>query len=194
MKILAFAASLRKDSYNRKLIRIGADIAQELGAAVELVDFHAFDMPIYDGDLQSTAGLPAGALQWIKKLETADGMIISSPEYNNSIPGSLKNAIDWVSRARPIPFKGKSALLLAASPSFAGGVRGLWQLRIPLECLGVFVYPEMFPLPSADEAFDEKGNLIDPKTPERLRRLIGAYLKAAEALANLQPRHPSSAP
>jgi NAD(P)H-dependent FMN reductase len=95
----------------------------------------------------------------------------------------LKNAIDWVSRARPVPFKGKSGLLLSASPSFAGGIRGLWQLRIPLEGLGVLVYPDMFPLPSADEAFDEDDQLRDPKTRERLDKIIAAYLKTAEALA-----------
>jgi chromate reductase, NAD(P)H dehydrogenase (quinone) len=86
-------------------------------------------------------------------------MIIASPEYNFSIRGTLKNAIDWISRIRPVPLRGKSALLGAASRGTIGGIRGLWQLRILLEGLGVHVYPDMFALETAEEAFLPDGTL-----------------------------------
>lgn len=183
MKFLMFAASLRKESYNRKLIRLAAEIVRESGHAIDLADFHEFDMPLYDDDLQAQSGLPPGALEMIRRIEGADGLILSSPEYNYSLPGTLKNAIDWISRAKPVPLRGKSGLLLSASTSLVGGIRGLWQLRIPLEGLGLFLYPDMFALAAADKAFAENGTLKDPALSERLRKLIADYLKAAEALA-----------
>ena len=183
MTILAFAASLRKDSYNRKLIQLAADIARGHGTEVDLADFREFDMPLYDGDVNQNAGLPPGALEMVRRIEGADGIIISSPEYNFSLPGTLKNAIDWVSRARPMPLRGKSGLLLAASTSVIGGIRGLWQLRIPLEGLGVFLHPDMFALASAQGAFEEDGRLKDQALTTRLETLVLGYLEMAARLA-----------
>ena len=82
--------------------------------------------------------------------------MIASPEYNASMPGVLKNAIDWTSRHRPQPFHARHALLLSASPSMLGGNRSLWALRVPLEHLGTRVYPDMFSLAQAHTAFDER--------------------------------------
>ncbi len=183
MKLLAFAASLRKDSWNRKLIKVAVDLARQLGAEVDHADFHEFDMPIYDGDVQSGSGLPPGAVEMIRRIESTDGLMISSPEYNFSLPGTIKNAVDWVSRAKPMPLKGKSAILLSASPSLVGGQRGLWALRVPLECLGVFVYPDMYSLPQADKQFDEGGGIKEVARVERLRKMLDGYLKAGRALA-----------
>lgn len=183
MKFLMFAAALARSSQNRRLIDLAARIVRESGHLVDPADFHEFDMPLYDGDLQAQSGLPPGALEMIRRIEGSDGLIISSPEYNFSLPGTLKNAIDWVSRAQPMPLRGKSGLLLSASTSLVGGIRGLWQLRIPLEGLGVFLYPDMFALGAADKAFAEDGTLKDPALSERLRTMITGYLKAAEALA-----------
>ena len=182
IKILAFAASFRKGSFNKKLIHIAADLAQKRGAKVDLVDFKEFEMPLYDGDLEESQGLPKGALKLKECIEASDAMIISSPEYNFSIPGTIKNAIDWLSRAKPVPLKDKWALLLSASPSLVGGNRGLWNLRIPFECLGTHVYPEMFSLAQAHQAFDEKDQLKDPQSLQRLEKLVDAFLKkCAEA-------------
>jgi chromate reductase len=184
MKVLAFAASLRKDSLNRKLIRIAAEHLKRQGVEVDLADFHEFDMPLYDGDIQDTTGLPAGALEFSKRLKAADALLISSPEYNYSLPGTLKNLIDWVSRERPtIAFRGKTTQLLSASMSPVGGVRGLWQLRIPLEGLGAFVCPDMFALAEADDAFstDEK-SLNDAKLEERLAKMLSSFVHTARAL------------
>ena len=183
VRLLAFAASLRKGSLNRKLLRVAAEAARSQGAQVDLAEFAEFDMPLFNGDLHDAQGFPPGAEALKRRLETVDGLLLASPEYNYSLPGTLKNAIDWLSRYRPVPLRGKSALLLATSNGAIGGVRGLWQLRIPLECLGVFVHPDMFPLPNGREAFLEDGSLRDPQAAERLDKLVANYLKAARALA-----------
>jgi NAD(P)H-dependent FMN reductase len=185
MRVLAFAASLRSASLNRKLIELAARIAREEGADVDLADFHEFDMPIFDGDLQQREGLPPGAQGLVRRLERVDAVLIASPEYNYSIPGGLKNAIDWVSRARPMPWRGRSIYLLSASPSPMGGIRGLWQTRIPLEGCGALVFPDMFALANANEAFDAQGGLRDPAMADRLHRELTGFLRLAEAVAGV---------
>ena len=104
-----------------------------------------------------------------------------SPEYNASVPGHLKNAIDWASRKRPQPFHTRHALLLSASPSMVGGNRGLWALRIPLEHLGARVYPDMFSLAQAHSAFKPDGNLADPDLAARLEGTIASFMDLMEA-------------
>ena len=107
MRVLAFAASLRRASLNRKLVEVAAGVARAAGAQVDLAEFREFDMPIYDGDLDASAGLPPGATELRRRLEQTDAVVIAAPEYNYSIAGPLKNAIDWVSRARPLPWRGE---------------------------------------------------------------------------------------
>jgi NAD(P)H-dependent FMN reductase len=94
MRLFAFAAALRRDSLNRKLVRLAAAAAERAGATVELADFHDFDMPLYDGDLEATSGVPEGARRLRERFLATDAFLISSPEYNFSMPGTLKNAID----------------------------------------------------------------------------------------------------
>ncbi len=177
--LLAVAASLRKASLNRRLLQVVVDHARRMGATVDLAEFHEFDMPLYDGDLQARDGIPAGAQAFGGRIQAADGLLLASPEYNNSIPGTLKNAIDWVSRIRPAPLKGKSALLMSTSTGLVGGNRGLWALRVPLELLGAHVYPDMFSLAQGDKAFDEAGALTDHAVAQRLEKLVAAYLEIA---------------
>jgi NAD(P)H-dependent FMN reductase len=183
MKVLAFAASLRAGSLNRKLVTLAAEIAREEGAEVDLAEFREFEMPIYDGDVDVAQGLPPGGLELRRRVEAADALLLAAPEYNYSVSGALKNAIDWVSRARPMPWRGRSVYLLSASPSPMGGIRGLWQTRIPLEGCGALVFPDMFALPHANEAFDAAGRLRDGKTAERLRREITGFVRLAESVA-----------
>lgn len=183
MRILAFAASLRAGSLNRRLIVRAGELARAAGADVDLAEMREFDMPLYDEDLDKHAGLPPGALELKKRLELADAVMLASPEYNYSIPGVLKNAIDWVSRARPMPWRGKSVYLLSASPSPMGGIRGLWQTRIPLEGCGALVFPDMFALAGADRALDERGRLRDAALAERLEREVTGFVRLAEAVA-----------
>lgn len=182
MKMLAFAASLRAGSLNRRLVELAARIAREHGAAVDLADLREFDMPLYDGDVEVAEGLPTGALELARRIREADALMIASPEYNYSISGVLKNAIDWTSRARPMPWRGRSVYLLAAAPSPMGGIRGLWQTRIPLEGCGALVFPDMFALAHAAEAFDGEGGLRDAALAARLEREVAGFVRLAEAL------------
>lgn len=178
MKILIFAASLRKDSLNKKLASQAKNILSTLpNIEIDFADFREFEMPIYDGDLESTKGIPKGALEFISRIQSANALIVSTPEYNGSIPGSLKNALDWGSRAKPNPFDTKPVLLLGASPGALGSIRGLWHSRVPFEALGAFVYPQMFGLAKAHEAFDESGTLKDLKNLEQLTKTLHGYLK-----------------
>jgi NAD(P)H-dependent FMN reductase len=189
LRILAFAASLRKASFNRRLLQVAVDRVRSLGEEVDLAEFHEFDMPLFDADLQARSGFPPGAVEFSRRVTLAQGLLIASPEYNYSLPGTLKNAIDWLSRIRPMPFRGRSALLLSASNGQFGGIRGLWQLRIPLEGLGVFVYPDMYALPWAEQQFDDQGRLVEPERRERLETMLAGYLKAARALAGEELRN-----
>jgi NAD(P)H-dependent FMN reductase len=183
MKILAFGASLRKDSFNRKVIGQVDQILRGMsGIELDHADYKEFEMPIYDGDVEEESGIPAGGKEFIRRIQAADAVIISTPEYNGGIAGTLKNAIDWSSRIDPIPWDGKPVLLLGASPGGFGAVRGLWHTRVPFEAIGAFVYPEMFGVPRAHQAFDEKGAFVDAKNRARLEELIQSYLKFAAGL------------
>ncbi len=183
MRLFAFAASLRRDSWNKKLLACAADLVRSGGVDLDLADFAEFELPLYNLDLQEAPGFPPTLTTLARRVSEADGIMIASPEYNYSLPGHLKNAIDWLSRLRPMPLRGKHGMLLAASTSLVGGIRGLWQLRIPLEGLGVVLYPDMFALAQAHQAFDEQGQFKDPQVRERLEKLVGGYLQVAKKLS-----------
>src|ERR1700690_2177036 len=100
-KILAFAGSTRKESFNKKLVKVAADAARAAGAEVTYLDLKDIPMPLYDGDLETEQGLPENAKKFKAMLLAHDGLLISAPEYNSSISGVLKNAIDWASRPAP---------------------------------------------------------------------------------------------
>lgn len=177
MKVLAFAASLRAASLNRKLIhQVGSILSSMAGIHVDLADFREFHMPMYDGDLESRDGIPPGGLQLIQRIRKADGLVIAAPEYNGGMPGTLKNAVDWVSRADPDPLEGKPILLIGASRGALGAVRGLWHCRVPFEAVGAHVYPHMFGVPRAHQAFDDAGSLLDRQLLARLQHLLTSYI------------------
>ena len=179
MRILAFAASLRKGSYNKMLIGQAAEAASRMGAEVDLADFAAFDMPLYNQDVQDEAGFPAGALEFARRLNEADAFMISTPEYNYSIPGTLKNAIDWISRMKPMPLKGKPGLILAASGGTVGGARVLSAIQPIFQSNQAILAPGMFMLPFAHKAFDEHGKFTDPEVAKRLDATVSAFLEFA---------------
>lgn len=139
-----------------------------------------FDVPSYDADAEIAQGIPKGAEELRRRLIDNDAFIVSSPEYNASMPGTLKNLIDWTSRFRPQPFDGKHGLLLSASPSMVGGNRGLWALRIPFEHLGARMYPDMFSLAQANKALVE-GDIADRALRSRFEKNLQAFLSLAEA-------------
>jgi NAD(P)H-dependent FMN reductase len=116
-----------------------------------------------------------------RRVEAADGFVIASPEYNASMPGMLKNAIDWASRHRPQPFNARHGLLMSASPSMTGGNRGLWSLRIPFEHLGARIYPDMFSLATAHDAFNDEGGIASTQLAERFERTIVGFMDLVEA-------------
>jgi chromate reductase, NAD(P)H dehydrogenase (quinone) len=182
MKLLAFAASLRKGSLNKKLLRNAVELARARGAEIDLADFREFDMPLYDEDVKAQ-GFPPGAEELARRIHANQGIVLATPEYNYSIPGTLKNAIDWISRMRPYPTAKKTVLLLSTSTGAVGGARGLWQTRIPLECCGAYVHPDMFALPNGLSAFDESDQLLEGKQRERLDKQIEAFLQFTTKLS-----------
>jgi chromate reductase, NAD(P)H dehydrogenase (quinone) len=187
LRVLVFAASLRAASLNERLAALAATVVQEHGADVDRAAMADFDCPAYNGDVEQMGGMPAGAQRLRDRLVAADGFVIVSPEYNASMPGHLKNVIDWASRIRPQPFNGRQGLLLSASPSMAGGNRGLWSLRVPLEHLGARLYPDMFSLAQAHQAFDDAGRIASSVLQERFARTIECFLDLVEAAKHYRP-------
>ena len=181
VSILVFGGALRADSLNDQLATLAAETAKEIGATVNRATMKDFDCPSYDGDVETSDGVPAGAQAFAKRLNENDAFIVASPEYNASMPGCLKNVIDWTSRLRPQPFNGKQACLLSASPSMTGGNRGLWSLRIPLEHLGARVYPDMFSLAQAHEAYDSDGHIQNDLLKKRFDTMLRCFVDLVEA-------------
>ena len=181
IQFLIFGASLRKDSLNDRLASLAAEVVRSKGGTADYASIREFDCPSYDLDSEHGGDLPLGAQRLRERLNAADGFIISSPEFNASMPGNLKNTIDWTSRFRPQPFNGRQALLMSASPSMVGGNRGLWSLRVPLEHLGARVYPDMFSLAQAHQAFDAQGKIADQTLTKRFESVIECFMDFVEA-------------
>jgi NAD(P)H-dependent FMN reductase len=184
-KILAFAGATRVQSWNKKLIRIGASLAAEAGAEVTLIDLRDYPMPLYDGDIEAAEGLVPKARELKTLMLAHDALLLSCPEYNSSITAVMKNTIDWVSRPRPdepSAFKGKIAGLIAASPGNLGGVRGLLTVRQVLTTLGVLVVPTQFALSQAASAFAEDGSLKDGRHRDAVRAVVSDLLRVTRAL------------
>ncbi len=177
MKILTFAGSLRKDSLNKKVCRNVEKfvLSQDLGE-IKFIDLQPLNIPIYDGDNEISSGLPSEVQKLCAEIINSDALILSSPEYNGSISGVMKNLLDWISRHKPNPFSGKHVLLCAASPGALGGVRGLWHTRVPFEVLNCHVYPEMLGFPKAHEAFESDLRIKDDKTREHFEKVLRDFI------------------
>lgn len=176
MKILFFAGSLRTGSFNKMLSKIAKDYASKQGFECEFIDLKDYEAPLYDGDNESKLGVPESIKALHEKLKKADAWVVSCPEYNGSIAGVLKNYIDWLSRVKDHCFTGKHVKLIASSAGALSGVRGLWHSRVPFEALGCHVFPAMTGIGSNFAAFDEKGNLKDPKHQEMLENNLDSFL------------------
>ncbi len=181
VRLLVLSASLRRESLNTRLANLAGRCIEANDGTVTVKCMAEFEMPSYDQDVQDRDGFPQGAEALRRAVEDNDAFVIVSPEYNASMPGSLKNAIDWLSRFHPQPFSERQCLLLSASPSMVGGNRGLWSLRVPLEHLGSRVYPDMFSLAQAHTAFDDDGNLTSRDLHERLDQTVIAFMDLVEA-------------
>lgn len=163
-RILAFAGSLRKGSFNKQLVKIAATGASSAGAEVTTIDLRDFALPVFDEDLEAAEGLPENGRKLKELFRANDGLLISSPEYNSSIPAVLKNAIDWVSRPEPDTppldcFSGKVAGIMATSPGGLGGIRCLVHLRSILGSIQVTMIPDQVAIPAAHDAFGDDGKL-----------------------------------
>ena len=181
VRFLVFSASLRRGSLNSRLAELAAACISANGGQVDVASMRDFDAPSYDQDVQHEEGFPAGAEEFRRRLQACQGFVVAAPEYNASMPGALKNAIDWVSRFAPQPFNERHGLLMSASPSMAGGNRGLWALRVPLEHLGARVYPDMFSLAQAHRAFTAEGRLADEQLQQRFDTNVINFLDLVEA-------------
>jgi chromate reductase len=181
IRLLVFSASLRQASLNTRLAELAAVTLEARGAEVDRGSMREFDCPSYDFDVQDEDGFPPGAEEFRGRLEACDGFVVCSPEYNASMPGVLKNAIDWNSRYSPQPFNERHGLLLSASPSMVGGNRGLWALRVPFEHLGARIYPDMFALAQAHTAFDADGRIANTQLQERFEANLADFLDSVEA-------------
>jgi NAD(P)H-dependent FMN reductase len=187
-KILAFAGSLRRGSFNKKLVKIAVRGAEQAGAEVTTIDLRDHPLPIFDEDLEAAEGLPENGAKLKELFRAHDGLLISAPEYNSSITAALKNTIDWVSRPeegrQPLDcFDGKVAGLTAASPGALGGLRGLVHVRAILGNIKVVVLPQQFALSKAHEAFNDDNSLKDEKQRQTVEG-IGAAV--AEMVAKLR--------
>ncbi|OEJ93449.1 NADPH-dependent FMN reductase [Streptomyces thermolilacinus] len=181
LSFLVMTGSRRADSFNTKLARLAVDAVEANGASAAFATIRDFEVPDYDGDAERSDGIPPGAERFRERLNDVDALVIASPEYNASVPGVVKNLIDWASRFRPQPFNELQVLLLSASPSMVGGNRGLWALRVPLEHLGARVYPDMFSLAAAHTQLGEDGRIADETLRERFEANIVNFMNLVEA-------------
>lgn len=174
IKILGFAGSLRKGSYNKALLRTARDLAPR-EAEIEIFDLEG--IPPYNQDLDND--MPAKVREFKEKIKKADAILIATPEYNYSVPGVLKNAIDWASR--PIgdnSWDGKPVAIMSASIGMIAGARAQYHLRQS------FVYTNMYPLnkpevmvPFAEDKVDSNGNLTDPKSRDKIKELVASLVE-----------------
>jgi chromate reductase len=187
VRVAVLSGSLRRASYNTKLVRFVAAQVKGPGVEIDEISLGDLDLPFMNEDLEKEKGLPAGAKDLKKRLIAADVILIASPEYNGSLSGVLKNAIDWASRPNegeaPLAcFKGKVVGLLAASPGKLGGLRGIRHLRQILSQLQAVVHPNEFALASAHEAFDDQGAIKDAGAAKMAVGVGEAAVKMAKAL------------
>jgi chromate reductase len=169
IEILGFAGSLRKGSYNKALLRAAAELVPAQ-ASLEIFDLN--DIPIFNQDLESS--IPEAVARFKKKIRAADALLIATPEHNFSVPGVLKNAIDWASRPHADnSFEGKPVAIISASTGMLGGARAQYHLRQTFVFLNMYPVnkPEIF-VSFAGQKFDSEGRLTDGKTRELIAELL----------------------
>jgi chromate reductase len=170
MRILGIAGSLRRDSHNRRLLRAAGEA---LPSGVDLIEWDGLaGLPAFDEDRETTPPAPVRA--FLEEIESADALLIATPEYNASVPGALKNALDWASR--PFPdnvLRDKPSAVIGASTGLFGAVWAQAEVRKVLKASGAHVLESELPVGMADGAFDADGGLADPELGERLADLVG---------------------
>ncbi len=188
-KILAFAGSVRRESFNRRLLPAAIDGARGAGAEVTHIELADYPLPLFDQDMESRDGLPTNARRLKELFKAHAGLLLACPEYNGSITPLLKNTLDWVSRkdgaeSGSVPYKRKVVGLLSASDGRWGGIRGLTQVRHTLTILGCIVLPEQYCLSAAASAYDEQGRIKDDKVRQgagAIGNRLAGFLKSGNA-------------
>jgi chromate reductase len=189
LRIATLCGSLRRESYNRRLLNLAEDALCRAGAELDRLDLHDFVLPLYDGDIEREKGLPQEAWTLKARIAAAQGVVIASPEYNGSIPGTLKNAIDWTSRGGSNPWKQEVVGLMGATDGMWGTQRMMPHLRQSLLILNAFVIPRQINVREAGKVWDASGNLLDDKLPAHVEAFIQEFLQAVERL-RLDPPKP----
>jgi chromate reductase len=178
MRILGISGSLRRGSHNRRLLRAAGDA---LPPGVDLVEWEGLaGLPAFDEDLESTP--PEPVQEFLDAVEDADALLIATPEYNASLPGALKNAIDWASR--PFPdnvLRDKPSAVIGASTGLFGAVWAQAEARKTLKASGAHVLESELPVGMADGAFDENGGLADPDLAARLSDVLSDLVREVAA-------------
>src|SRR3954453_14904757 len=174
MRILGIAGSRRRGSHNRKLLRAAGAL---LPPGVELVEWEGLaGLPAFDEDLEATP--PAAVLDFFEAIDQADAILIATPEYNASLPGALKNAIDWASR--PFPenvLRHKPTAVVGASTGLFGAVWAQAEVRKTMKASGAHVIESELPVGMADAAFADDGSLQDPELAQRLQNLLADLVR-----------------
>jgi chromate reductase, NAD(P)H dehydrogenase (quinone) len=178
--VVSICGSLRKGSYNRMLMNLLPTLAPSEMAIKEASSFGEF--PLYNADIQNSTGFPAPVNTLADAIQAADGVIFCTPEYNFSLPGGLKNAIDWVSRLPNQPFAGKPIAIQSASPGPLGGGRVQYDLRRMMVFLDALTLnkPEIFIGSCASKFDDKSGQLKDDTTRNFIRQQLEAFAKFIE--------------
>ncbi len=180
-RIIAFAGSSHEGSVNQKLVLEAARIAGDMKANVFVLDLKDYPLPIYNADLEAKEGVPQNAQKLADLMAGSQIALIASPEYNGSITPLIKNTLDWISRIKikgASPFKGKTFVIMSATPGKGGGKKGLQHLRDILTSLGGQVLPQQLSVSNAYSAFDSEGHLIDPQTQKELQELVQKALSS----------------
>ena len=181
--VLAFAASLRAGSWNKKLLAVAAPQLQALGVEVDVFDLFAANIPVFNDDVLQKE-IPSGVADLKARIHKASAVLIVTPEYNYGIPGVLKNVIDWASRPPPTnPFKGKLTAHMGATPGSAGTFQAQMQVRQILSVgVAAWVLPGLaFGMSHADQAFDASGALIDEAAKKNLSSFLGRFAEELKA-------------
>lgn len=180
-RIVGICGSTRERSLNKLLLRRALNIASNEGWEVLFIDLSDYSLPLYDGDLEED-GIPENVYKLKAILSSADALVISSPEYNSSFSGVLKNFIDWCSRKTEegetplLCYRYKSVQLLSTSPGRLGGLRGLYSLRTLLSNMKMKVFPDLITFPKGNDLFDNEGYFLSQKDEVKLEKAIKIFL------------------